>query len=169
MSSTEFSVSDLTEELALQVAEAFVLCDRDPKRMARKLGVDRFDLNIVMHPLVRNYIVKMERMSEASCTLDDHMKQLAKIRDAALDDDDYKVALAAETQRGKAAGHYDPKKADDEPGKSADATKLTSDELRRKLAQLVGAKMPDELPPPEPQPEPGSLEGQAAMNASDEI
>jgi hypothetical protein len=169
MSSTAFSVNELTEELALQVAEAFVLCDRDPTRMARKLGVDRFDLNIVMHPMVRSYIVKMERMTVVSCTLEDHMKQLAKIRDAAMDDENYKVALAAETQRGKAAGHYDPKKLDDpaDDGKPIDATKLSSEELRRRLAKFIGASItdPNALPPPEP----GSLEGQAALDDDDQI
>jgi hypothetical protein len=162
MNSTEFSVETLTEDQAQEIAEAFVRGDRDPQRMARILDVPKFDLNLVMHPLVRKFVVTMERAAQAICTMEDHQSQLIKIRDAAFDDENWKVALAAETQRGKASGLYDPKLPGDLPdADQIDPTKLSYDELRRRLAKTIGANLPEDAKAL-PSPEPGSLEAQEA-------
>jgi hypothetical protein len=166
MSSTEYSAATLTEQEAEKIANAYVKGERDPLRICRILGVPSLDMNLVMHPLVRNFIVQMERTARISCTMDDHMEQLVKIRDAAFDDENWKVALAAETQRGKAAGHYDPKPAGDDGEGVIDPTKMPIEELRRRVAGMVGAVIPERTLPA-PEPEPGSLEGQEAD--SDEI
>lgn len=161
-----FSVATLSDEQALEVAQAYIKGDKDPLRMARILGVDSFDLNILMHPLTRGHIVRLHRALEAQHSLSEHQKQLKKIRDAAFDDENWKVALAAETQLGKAAGHYDPKPAGDGelPGGQVDPTKLTYEDLRRRVANSVGAVIPNEEPKALPEPEPGSLEAQDSDN-----
>jgi hypothetical protein len=136
MSSTEYSAATLTEQEAEKIANAYVKGERDPLRICRILGVPSLDMNLV------------------------------KIRDAAFDDENWKVALAAETQRGKAAGHYDPKPAGDDGEGVIDPTKMPIEELRRRVAGMVGAVIPERTLPA-PEPEPGSLEGQEAD--SDEI
>jgi hypothetical protein len=89
------------------------------------------------------------------------MFKLREIRNAAMDDDNFKVALSAEIQLGKVAGHYDPKPLgdDDSDPNSVDPTKLTTDELRRRLAKAIGATIPPEaLPAPESEPDEDSDE-----------
>ena len=155
MNSTEFSVGTLTEQQAQEIAAAYIKGDKDPPRMAKILGVDQFDLNILMHPLVRRFVVQFQRAIASNYSLDDHMDQLKKIRDAAFDDENWKIALSAETQLGKAAGHYDPKPLGDDPNNpdNIDPAKLSTDELRRRLARSIGAVIPtgtaDELPAPD--------------------
>lgn len=169
MSSIDFSVATLTEEQALELAQAYVKGDKDPLRIARILGVDSFDLNAIMHPMTRGYIVKLHRETSAHHSLDEHMRQLGKIRDAAFDDENFKVALAAETQLGKAAGHYDPADAGAlPPGAPIDPTKLDAADLRRRVAGIVGAVIPTANQQALDSPQPGSLEGQEQAD-SDEI
>lgn len=142
MRSIAYSVATLTDEEAEQVAAAYIKADKDPLRMARLLGVDSLDLNVVMHPLTRGYIVRMHRELQTTTTLHEHIDMLKKIRDAALDDDNLKIALASETQIGKAAGLYDPKPMVDpanDPSKPMDPTKLSTDDLRRRIAHSIGA------------------------------
>jgi hypothetical protein len=167
MNSIAFSAATLTDEQALELAQAYVKGDKDPLRIARILGVDSFDLNAIMHPLTRGHIVRLHRATSAEHSLADHMAFLKKIRNAAFDDDNFKVALAAETQLGKAAGHYDPKPAgdDSDPTKQLDPTKLTSDELRRRLASTIGAV----IPAPKQEALPGSVEAQEAEDRDGEI
>ena len=155
MSSTEFYAGTLTEEQAQEIAAAYIKGDKDPPRMARILGVDQFDLNLLMHPLVRRFVVQFQRAVASKYSLEDHMDQLKKIRDAAFDDENFKTALASEIQLGKAAGHYDPKPlGDTDPdGAAIDPAKLSTDELRRMLARSIGAVIPtktdvSELPAP---------------------
>lgn len=146
MNSIAFSNETLNEQQAKQIAEAYVKGDKDPPKMARLLGVDSFDLNLLMHPLVRRFIVYYQKAARDEYSLSDHLSKLKEIRDAAFDDDNYKVALVAETQIGKAAGLYDPKPfGDDDTGvEGVDATKLTTTELRRRLAQQIGAVIPQD-------------------------
>jgi hypothetical protein len=145
MNSIAFSAATLTESEARQIAEAYVKGDKDPLTMAKMLGVDSFDLNLIMNPAVRRFIIAFQRAVRAEYSLANHISKLKEIRDAALGEDNFKVALAAETQLGKAAGLYDPKPLDPngEGGLAdADPTKLTTDELRRRLAKQIGAVIP---------------------------
>jgi hypothetical protein len=166
MNSIAFSVNSLTEDQALQIATAFVKGGRDPVQMARILGVDRLDMNLVMHPLVRGHVVRMQRVASSVVTMEEHLQKLADIRDAAFTDENWKVALAAETQRGKAAGLYEPKLPgdDDDPALGKlDPTKMSTQELRRRLAQTIGAVIP-QGEAIKALPEPGSLEGQELVD-----
>jgi hypothetical protein len=146
MNSIAFSLDTLTESQAKSIAEAYVRGDKDPPTMARILGVDSFDLNLIMHPLTRRFIVLFQREARAEYSLTDHLSMLKKIRDAAFDDENWKIALSAETQLGKAAGHYDPKPMDPEdPGSGGgmiDVGKMSTTELRRQLAKTIGAVIP---------------------------
>jgi hypothetical protein len=132
-----YSVATLTEPEARQVAEAYVKGERDPVKMALLLGVDSLDLNVVMHPLTRRFVVMYEQHLQRLYSLEDHAEQLKKIRDAAFNDDNWRIALLAETQLGKAAGLYDPKAlADDQDDPHLDPAVIPNTE-------------PDALPPPE--------------------
>lgn len=168
MNSIAFSAETLTNDQALQIAEAYVRGDKDPPRMARLLGVSSFDLNLLMHPMVRAHIVNIQRSIRQKYSLDDHIDQLKRIRNAAFNDDNFKIALAAETQLGKAAGHYDPKPPgeDGSPDQPIDPTKLTTAELRRRLARTIGAVIPVEEEPSLPPPQPGEAD---ALEDEDEV
>lgn len=155
MNSIAFSSATLTEEQARDIASAYIRGEKDPPRIAQLLQVDSFDLNLLMHPLVRGFIVEFQRALRTDYSLADHMFKLKEIRNAAMDDENYKVALSAEVQIGKVAGHYDPKPlGDDDPNaETIDPTKLTTEELRRRLAKAIGATIPPEaLPAPEEEP-----------------
>ncbi len=143
MKSSAFSVQTLTEAEAELLADAYVRGDKDPPKMALILGVDSFDLNSLMHPLTRAGIIRRQQSVRSLHSLEDHIDKLKEIRDAAFEAENYKVALAAETQVGKAAGHYDPKvPTDPESDKPEEIAKLSTDQLRRRLAKAVGAVIP---------------------------
>ncbi len=146
MNSTVFSRETLNEGQARQIAEAYIKGDKDPPRIAQILQVDRFDLNLLMHPLVRGFIVEFQRNIRVNYTLHDHMEKLKEIRDGALDVDNFKIALSAETQIGKAAGLYDPKTPDDMMLDELDPAKLTTDQIRQRLAKSIGAVIPKPRP-----------------------
>lgn len=145
---TVFSVATLNEEGARLIAEAYVKGQKEPLRIARILGVDSFDLNLIMHPLVRGFINEFQAAIRETYSLHEHVLKLKEIRDSAMDDDNFKVALSAEVQIGKAAGLYDPKTPDgDSGGKDVDPATLTTDQLR---ARLAGVQKAIAAPPPMP-------------------
>lgn len=164
MNSTVFSAATLTEEEARRIAEAYIKGGKEPQKMAELLRVDRLDLNIIMHPYVRDHIARMQAALKPLHSLEDHVFQLAKIRDAAFEDENFKVALAAETQLGKAVGHYDPKGGDADPeGNQQPAKKLSTEDIRRELAKLSGAV----VTPQGTLSLPGSIEAQEADEEDD--
>jgi hypothetical protein len=152
MKSIAFSSATLTEDQARDIASAYIRGEKDPPRIAQLLEIDSFDLNLLMHPFVRRFIVEFQRSLRSDYTLHDHMMKLKEIRNSALDDENWKVALASEIQIGKAAGLYDPKPLGDEDNNpdAIDPTTLSTDELRRRLAKAIGATIPPprELPAP---------------------
>lgn len=140
MNSTDFSVQTLSDEGARLIAEAYIKGQKEPLRIARILGLDSFDLNLLVHPAVRGYIHEYQSAIRETYSLHDHVEKLKEIRDAAMDDENFKVALSAETQIGKAAGLYDPKVPDGDDGsKDVDPTTLSTDQLRARLAGVKAA------------------------------
>lgn len=152
MNSIAFSAATLSDDQAREIAAAYIKGDREPQKMARILGVDSFDLNLVVHPFVRGHIARMQSSLRENYSLSEHQEYLKKIRDAAFGDDNYKIALAAETQLGKSAGHYDPKPIgeDADDGTAPDISKLSTDDLRRRLAKMAGAVIPQDRGLPHP-------------------
>lgn len=144
MSSFAFSTNSLTEEEAQLIADAYFRGDKDPVRMARLLEVEQFDLNLLMHPLVRRFIVENQVALNRHYSLEEHLTKLKQIRDGAMDDENWKVALSAEVAVGKAAGLYEPRLPDDGKGDNVDPAKLTTEELRQRLAKAIGASIPRE-------------------------
>lgn len=63
---------------------------------------------LLKNPKVADYIQNLQNRSAvaASCTYEEHLDKLAELRDAALECGQISAAVAAETARGKAAGHY---------------------------------------------------------------
>lgn len=50
--------------------------------------------------------LKAPVVESARCTLEGHLKQMAKLRDLAIESTQYSAAIKAEEQRGKAVGLY---------------------------------------------------------------
>jgi len=77
---------------------------------------------------VRNRIAELEEASDEPylITFDDHMFQLKRIRDNAIENKQMKAALEAEIQRGKLAGFY------------PDEAKITNIDNRRQTVNQIG-------------------------------
>lgn len=138
MHSIAFSLSNLTLDEAGLIADAFFRGGQDPSKMAQLLRVDSFDLNLFTHPYVKKEIVARRVQLNETYTLAEHIASLKKIRDAALDNENLKIALPAEVALGKAAGLYLPKPVDvNDPMIGGDPTRLSTEELRQRLARAT--------------------------------
>lgn len=142
-----FSARNLTEFQAEEIAEAYYRAGRNANRMAGVLQVETFDLDLMMHPLVKRKVMEIGSRMRQKYTLDDHLEKLQEIRDLALADSNLKIALTAELAVGKAAGLYEVIKEPDQDLGAGETAKLSTEDIRRKLAQLGG---PVPLPLPEP-------------------
>lgn len=136
-----FSAATLDDLDAEMIAEAYFKGGRVREGIMKALGVSDFDMNLLRQALVRKHIAIVAKRMSTVYSLADHIQGLKEIRDRAMTDDSLKIALAAETQMGKAAGIYDivnPHSGDneDEQGKLPDPTKLDSAALRKRLANF---------------------------------
>lgn len=151
MLSIGFSSSSLTEEEAELIADAYFRGEKDPSQIAKHLGVEHFDLNLILHPLVKAKIVQQKREMTKVYSLEDHIRWLKKIRDGAFDAENWKVALASEISVGKAAGLYEPKDLGDTVDeREVDPKALSTDALRQRLLNVQRAL--HETPVTEPEP-----------------
>lgn len=132
-----FSASSLSEAEAILIAEAYYRCGKNPKQMAAALGVPRFDLELIRHPLVKRQIVKLAERMRVKYSLDDHLERLQEIRDRAMEDGNLRIALAAELSVGKAAGLYE-RLAEDEAAPDK-LQELTTAQIKERLARLEAA------------------------------
>jgi hypothetical protein len=110
--------SDLDEERAVSYAS---VCTADPSY--------RSELAQARSSLSRS----------PSARLEDHLEQLARIRDAAFDSEKYSAAVSAEIARGKAQGFYQTGKEKEDPD-AKDAKKLSDDELRREATEILAKR-----------------------------
>lgn len=141
-----YSARTLTEHDAQEISEAYFKASKDPRKIAEHLGVPTFDLGLIRHPLVKRLIAQKATRLRRSYTLDDHLTKLKQIRDAALSDSNYKVALTAEIAVGKAAGLYE--KIVDESAGVSEVENLSTEQIRQKIANLTQPVLPapeDEL------------------------
>jgi hypothetical protein len=143
MSYLEFSTSSLTDQEAEVIADAYFRASKDPSEMAKVLGLDHFDLNLLMHPIVKAKIIKEKLKLNKLYSLEDHVKKLQEIRDGAMDDENWKTALSAEVAVGKAAGLYEPKTTDDSSSNEK-PEQLSTQELRRRLGSM-GSPLPAQI------------------------
>lgn len=72
--------------------------------------------------------------------LEEHIEQLALIRDAALGAEKYSAAVSAEIARGKVQRFYDPPKDDSDPLKDGDLKKLGDEDLRKKASEIIARR-----------------------------
>ena len=88
-----------------------------------------------MSPLVVKYIgeLKEERLRKHEVNYENHIAELARLREAALKKGSFSSAVNAETNRGKAAGLYIDRKII-KTGKLED---LSEQELEAKMKQIV--------------------------------
>lgn len=107
--------SDLDEERAVNYAS---VCTSDPSYRA--------ELAQARSSLTRSPTARLE----------DHLEQLATIRDAALGEGKYSAAVSAEIARGKAQGFYVTGKEASDPT-DKDAKKLSDDQLRREATEIL--------------------------------
>ena len=92
-------------------------------------------MNPRVSPLVAKYIgeLKEERMKKFEVNYENHITQLARLREAALKKGSFSSAVNAEANRGKAAGLYIDRKII-KHGKLED---LTEQELEAKMKQIL--------------------------------
>ena len=83
-----------------------------PKAKAWKDGSVRAQASLMFkNPNILKRIeeIKAPLLKNASCTFDEHMSELQSLRELAKKAENYPAAITAETNRGKAAGHYTEK------------------------------------------------------------
>ena len=111
--------------------EAAVAAGYSPKR-ARQEGSEL--CNPRLSPLVAKYIgeLREERIRKHEVTYENHIAELARLREAALKKGSFSSAVNAEANRGKAAGLYIDRKII-KHGKLED---MTEEQLEMKMAQI---------------------------------
>ena len=112
--------------------EAAIAAGYSPKR-ARQEGSEL--CNPRLSPLVVKYIgqLKEERVRKHEVTYENHIAELARLREAALKKGSFSSAVNAEANRGKAAGLYIDRKII-KTGKLED---LSEQELEAKMKQIL--------------------------------
>ena len=112
--------------------EAALAAGYSPKR-ARQEGSEL--CNPRLSPLVVKYIgeLKEERIRKHEVTYENHIAELARLREAALKKGSFSSAVNAETNRGKAAGLYIDRKII-KTGKLED---MSEQELEAKMKQIL--------------------------------
>ena len=112
--------------------EAALAAGYSPKR-ARQEGSEL--CNPRLSPLVVKYIgeLKEERIRKHEVTYENHVAELARLREAALKKGSFSSAVNAEANRGKAAGLYIDRKII-KTGKLED---MSEQELEAKMKQLL--------------------------------
>ena len=105
-------------------------------------------LNPRLSPLVVQYVGKLkeERLKKFAVSYDEHVAELARIKELALKKGSFSSAVNAETNRGKAAGLYIERKII-KHGKLEDMSEL---ELEAKMKQILDDYAPilNVTPPP---------------------
>ncbi len=112
--------------------EAAVTAGYSPTR-ARQEGSEL--MNPRHSPLVVQYIGRLreERLKKYEVSYDQHVAELARIKEAALKKNSFSAAVNAETNRGKAAGLYIDRKII-KTGKLED---MSEQELEQKMKQIL--------------------------------
>ena len=113
-------------------SEAAVLAGYSPKR-SRQEGSEL--MNPRLSPLVAQYLGKLkeERLKKFEVSYENHVAELARIKELALKKGSFSSAVNAETNRGKAAGLYIDRKII-KTGKLED---MSEEELENKMKQIL--------------------------------
>ena len=113
-------------------SEAAVLAGYSPKR-SRQEGSEL--MNPRLSPLVAQYLGKLkeERLKKFEVSYENHVAELARIKEMALKKGSFSSAVNAETNRGKAAGLYIDRKII-KTGKLED---MSEEELEAKMKQIL--------------------------------
>jgi len=113
-------------------SEAAVLAGYSPKR-SRQEGSEL--MNPRLSPLVAQYLGKLkeERLKKFEVNYENHVAELARIKEMALKKGSFSSAVNAETNRGKAAGLYIDRKII-KTGKLED---MSEEELEAKMKQIL--------------------------------
>ena len=92
-------------------------------------------LNPKLSPLVVQYVSKLkeERMRKYEVNYENHIKELARIKEAALKKGSFSSAVNAETNRGKAAGLYIERKII----KTGKLEEMSVEELEAKMKKIL--------------------------------
>ena len=105
-----FTNSTLTDGEARLIADAYFKSSKDMAKMAKILGIKSFDVKLLLNPHVKKYIIEKRVQVAELYTLEHHLQMLKKIRNGAMNDENWKVALSSEIAVGKAAGLYEGRK-----------------------------------------------------------
>ena len=112
--------------------EAAVLAGYSPKR-SRQEGSEL--MNPRLSPLVAQYLGKLkeERLKKFEVNYENHVAELARIKEMALKKGSFSSAVNAETNRGKAAGLYIDRKII----KTGKLEEMSEEELEAKMKQIL--------------------------------
>jgi phage terminase small subunit len=113
-------------------SEAAVLAGYSPKR-SRQEGSEL--MNPRLSPLVAQYLGKLkeERLKKFEVSYENHVAELARIKEMALKKGSFSSAVNAETNRGKAAGLYIDRKII----KTGKLEEMSEEELEAKMKQIL--------------------------------
>ena len=113
-------------------SEAAVLAGYSPKR-SRQEGSEL--MNPGLSPLVAQYLGKLkeERLKKFEVNYENHVAELARIKEMALKKGSFSSAVNAETNRGKAAGLYIDRKII----KTGKLEEMSEEELEAKMKQIL--------------------------------
>jgi phage terminase small subunit len=113
-------------------SEAAVLAGYSPKR-SRQEGSEL--MNPRLSPLVAQYLGKLkeERLKKFEVNYENHVAELARIKEMALKKGSFSSAVNAETNRGKAAGLYIDRKII----KTGKLEEMSEEELEAKMKQIL--------------------------------
>ena len=92
-------------------------------------------LNPKLSPLVVQYVAKLkeERMKKYEVNYENHITELARIKEAALKKKSFSAAVNAETNRGKAAGLYIERKII----KTGKLEEMSLEQLESKMKKIL--------------------------------
>lgn len=118
--------------------------DERPSNSHKKLGWEIIQRDPILKQIIKSLMT--ETCETLEITYSGHLKKLAEIRDRAMENDKFAVALNAEIARGKAAGLYVDRKELNVTG----VNDLTTNEIEAELKKLTIEAPKKNLPPPDP-------------------
>jgi hypothetical protein len=129
----------ISDEQAEELSELYFIEDRGS--LAERMGVPSSILkHWLVNPKVLSLIKKKAEEMSRKYSREDHIRNLEKIRELALDEEklNLKVALAAEVSIGRAAGLYESfTDVEDNTGSGKPVESLSTDEIKRRLSNLI--------------------------------
>ena len=138
----------LTDQIVEDLSEYYFI-DRSVNGISKALGIERgYVVKWLANPRVLVKIKEKALEMRKKYSREEHLAQLEKIRELALDDEkpNLKVALASELAIGRAAGLYDNfSDLEDQSASGPAVENMSTEEIRRRLAGVVSHRPSEPL------------------------